>query len=217
MTRSKQASFRLWSVHFLATVKCIYLLDCSLRLPWQHLVCSVKFPLSYGRSYASQSLGRRIFFFFVKMIRNLICYFGCHLSEHSKVCTQDPTPASVWVAAASAAVLALPNFLIFLKKKSPQPPSHTQLDPVPSPSLWIALCLGVSLFMLIPLIQTDQVQIPAPCLPLRAGHIASFLSQIDGSVSLEEFGHAFSRYVHRCIVGIHEMAPGKAAGVVPSF
>ena len=79
------------------------------------------------------------------------------------------------------------------------------------------MCLGVSLFMLLPLIQTDQVQIPAPCLPLRAGHIASFLSQIDGSVSLEEFGHAFSRYVHRCIVGIHEMAPGKAAGVVPSF
>ena len=162
MTRSKQASFRLWSVHCLATVKCIYLLDCSLRLRWQHLVCSVKFLLSYGGSYASQSLGsRKKFFFLVEMIRNIICYFGCHLSEHSRVCTQDPIPASVWVATTSAAVLALPNFLIFLKKKSPQPPSHTQLDPVPSPSHWIALCLGVSLFMLLPLIQTDQIQIPA--------------------------------------------------------
>lgn len=55
------------------------------------------------------------------------------------------------------------------------------------------------------------------CLPLRAGHIASFLSQIDGSVSLEEFGHTVRRYVRRCIVGVHETAPGKAVGVVPSF
>lgn len=55
------------------------------------------------------------------------------------------------------------------------------------------------------------------CLPLRAGHIASFLSQIDGSVSLEEFGHAFSRQMHCCIVGIRETVPGKAAGVVPPF
>lgn len=205
-------------MHCLATVKCIYLLDCSLRLPWQHLVCSVKFLLSYGGSYASQSLGSRKFFFFcrddqkhhllfwmsfVRAQQSLYPgpYTSISLSRHRFCCCSGSSK--------------LPHFPE--EKEPPAPIPH----PVGSCAFSLPLDCLVSWGLSVHAAPSDSNRSDSNscshCLPLRAGHLASFLSQIDGSVSLEEFGHAFSRYVHRCIVGIHEMAPGKAAGVVPSF
>ena len=58
------------------TVKCIYLLDYSLRPPWQHPVSPVKFFLSHGRSYTNLVKAKEVDFVFfsllVEMIRNII-------------------------------------------------------------------------------------------------------------------------------------------------